>query len=85
MDRMSPEGVLLTENAHKCFVKVRADHDPDGKTRPILIRTEDGPTLKIDSVVDVRRAAATKAGGQGIRYTCMIGGHELYLFHDRDM
>ena len=27
---------------------------------------------------------ALKAGGQGVRYTCRIGGREIYLFHDRD-
>jgi len=85
MEPRSPEGVLLTENQYKRFVMVRADHLLNGKTLPLKFRTEDGPEIRIDRITDVRRAAATKAGGQGIRYTCMICGHELYLFHDRDM
>ena len=31
---------------------------------------------------DTRRAAATKAGGQGIRYPCRVRGREVYLFED---
>ena len=85
MEPRSPEGVLLTEIQYKRFVKVRADHMLDGKTLPLKFRTEDGPEIKIDRITDVRRAAATKAGGQGIRYTCIVCGHEVYLFHDRDM
>ena len=84
MEPRSPEGVLLTENQYKRFVKVRADHNLDGKTLPLKFRTEDGPEIRIDRITDVRRAAATKAGGQGIRYTCIVCGHEIYLYHDRD-
>ena len=29
MEQRSPEGVLLTENQYKRFVKVRADHNSD--------------------------------------------------------
>lgn len=85
MERRSPEGVLLNENAYKRFVRVLADHKLDGKTFPLRFCTEDGPTIRIDSIKDVHQAAATKAGGQGTRYTCMVGGQEIYLFHDRDM
>ena len=41
-----------------------------------------GRRFPVERVLDVRRAAATKAGGQGIRYTCRILGHETYLFED---
>ena len=70
------------ESAHKIYVKVRADFDFDGKLRPLLLRTEDGAPQRIDRVLDVRPAASLKAGGQGIRYTCMIQGQPLYLFYD---
>ena len=85
MEPRSPEGVLLTENQFKRFVKVRADHMLDGKTLPLKFRTEDGPEIKIDRITDVRRAAATKAGGQGkasailasfagMKYICFMTG-----------
>lgn len=70
------------DNPYKTFVKVRADHCPDGSTMPLMFRTEDGPTIRIDKVVDIRTAASLRAGGQGVRYTCRIQGQELYLFND---
>ena len=70
------------EGAHKIYVKVRADFDFDGKLRPLLFRTEDGAPQRIDRVLDVRQAASLRAGGQGIRYTCRVGGNQLYLFYE---
>ena len=72
----------LRKNPAKIFVKVRADHLLDGSTRPLMLRSEDGPTLRIDRVLDVREAPSLKAGGQGVRYTCMVQGRQLYLFND---
>ena len=40
----------LRKNPAKIFVKVRADHLLDGSTRPLMLRSEDGPTLRIDPV-----------------------------------
>ena len=36
----------------------------------------------MDRLLDVRRAAALKAGGHGLRYTVRILGRETYLFED---
>jgi len=36
----------------------------------------------IDKVLDVRPAAALKAGGQGDRYTVQINGYPSYLFFE---
>ena len=68
----------------KEYVKVRADFLPDGRIVPLMFKGEDGVKIVIDRVTDVRMAPALKAGGQGVRYTCRIGGREIYLFHDRD-
>ena len=70
------------QNPSKIFVKVRADHLIGGNVRPLMLRREDGPILRIDRVTDVREAPSLKAGGQGIRYTCRVDGRELYLFFD---
>ena len=70
------------KNPSKIFVKVRADHLIGGGVRPLMLRAEDGPAMRIDRIVDVREAPSLKAGGQGIRYTCLIEGRQLYLFHD---
>ena len=70
------------ENPGKIFVKVRADHMLDGSVRPLMLRSEDGPIIRIDRILDVRRAASLKAGGQGIRYVCLVEGKQLMLFYD---
>ncbi len=66
------------------YVKVRADHLPDGQVVPLMFREEDGEKTVIDRVLDARPAPALKAGGQGIRYTCRVSGRCIYLFNDRD-
>ncbi len=71
--------------ASKQLVKVRADHLVNGRIRPLMFRTEDGPVCRIDRIIDERKACSLKSGGQGIRYTCVIGTHRLYLFHDEDI
>jgi len=68
--------------AHRVYVKVIAEFDEAGSIRPLSIAWEDGRKFCVDRVLDVRRAASTKAGGQGIRYTCRIMGKETYLFND---
>lgn len=70
------------ENPCKRYVKVRADHTIDGKTRPLLFREADGPTCRIDRILDTRQAAALKAGGQGIRYVCEVEGRVILLYFD---
>ena len=72
----------LRRNPAKIYVKVRADHLLDGTTRPLMLRAEDGPVIRIDRITDVREAPSLKAGGQGIRYTCQIGEKQLFLFFD---
>ena len=68
--------------AHRVYVRGRVEYDEEGGVRPLSIAWEDGRRFKVDRLLDVRRAAATKAGGQGMRYTCRIQGHETYLFED---
>ena len=36
----------------------------------------------IDRLIQVKRCAAMKVGGTGIRYTVSISGKETYLFED---
>ncbi len=68
--------------ARKVFVPVMVQYDIEGKMTPIAIEWEDGTIFEIDKVLDVRRAASLKAGGQGIRYTIRIGNRETYLFYE---
>ena len=58
--------------------------NPEGDKRPQSIKFEDGITYTIDRLKQRTRAAATKVGGTGIRYTVVINGIETYLFEDDD-
>ena len=69
----------------KHYVKVRADHLLNGHVRPLMFRTEDGPTVVIDAVEDEREAPALKAGGQGMRYLCRVGENHVFLFYDEPL
>ena len=67
---------------HRAYVRVLVDVDETGKVRPCRIYWQDGRSFEVDRLLDTRRAASTKVGGQGMRYTCRIRGHEIYLFED---
>lgn len=66
----------------KKFVTIIAEHDSNGKIKPLKILWPDGRTFTIDRVLDIRPAASLKAGGCGVRYTCKVHGKEVYLFCD---
>ncbi len=63
---------------------VNADHRPDGSARPNEITFENGSSYEIDRVKYVCRAASTKVGGTGLRYTVLICGHETYLYDEEN-
>lgn len=67
----------------KVYVQVNADFNTDGVMLPKVLIWEDGEKYLIDRVVDIRQAAARKAGGQGDRYTIEVRGQISYLFFER--
>lgn len=67
----------------KVYVPVDVEFRSDGVMLPKEIIWEDGTRYEIDKVLDVRQAAAMRAGGQGDRYTVKIWGKESYLFFER--
>ena len=72
------------DNPNKIYVSVKAVFYPDGGLKPISLIWEDGHEYAIDKITDIRRAASLKAGGTGIRYTCMIENKQIYLFLEED-
>ncbi len=66
----------------KVYVDVEAVFTKDGRLLPKSITWIDGHRYDIQRVTDIRRAASLKAGGVGIRYTCIINGNESYLFYE---
>ena len=71
------------QRSPKVYVAVKADFNEDGIMLPREITWEDGTRFEIDRVLDIRQAAAMKAGGQGDRYTVRINGQQSYLFFER--
>lgn len=67
----------------KVYVPVKAEFQDDGSILPRELTWEDGTRFEIDRVVNVRPAAAARAGGQGDRYTVEVNGHRTYLFFER--
>ena len=67
---------------NKVYVDVTAEFSKEGDLVPKSFRWEDGQVYEIERVKDVRRAASLKAGGVGMRYTCVIGGQEKHLFYE---
>ena len=58
----------------KIYVDVNATFTKDGRLLPRSFIWKDGQIYEIQRVTDVRRAASLKAGGVGIRYTCIVNG-----------
>lgn len=74
----------IPPDPYKVYVEVTAIFSPEGKITPVSFRWEDGRVYEIDRVLDVRPRAATKAGGCGMRYLCMVRGRETRLFLEGD-
>ena len=64
----------------KKYVDMIVRYYPDGTIKPMAIWWDEGVVYEIDKIVDVRPCASLKAGGAGIRYSCMIQGHEKYIW-----
>ena len=73
------------EAYRKVFVEVVVRHLTDGSKIPLSITFEDGKRYPIDRLCDTRRAACTKVGGTGIRYTIAVSGRRTHLFEDENL
>lgn len=67
----------------KVYVPVLVAFNSEGIMYPRALVWEDGQRYDIDKVLEVRQAAAMKAGGQGDRYKIRVNGKESYLFFER--
>ena len=66
----------------KVYVGVETYTDESGHVLPRMIYWTDGRRFEIQKILDERRAASLKAGGNGIHYTCLINGHTTFLFFE---
>jgi len=74
----------MEEKRVKVFVGVNMDVSEEGEICPRLIRWADGSVYPIDRIKYRCRAASTKVGGIGMRYTVVVGGKERFLFNEDD-
>ena len=56
----------------------------NGTARPNFIKFENDEKYEIDRVIQKCRAASTKVGGTGIRYTVQICGKPTFLFDEEN-
>ena len=73
----------MEANPLKVYVAVKADFRSDGIMIPREITWTDGENYEIDAVLDIRQAAALRAGGHGDRYTVCVRGRCSFLFFER--
>lgn len=66
----------------KQYVAVDTTITADGKMIPRTIHYDSYHSYEIDKVLEMRRAASLKVGGNGIRYTVRILNKQTYLYFD---
>lgn len=66
----------------KEYVDILLAVTSDGFIRPVKLKLDNDEVYTVDRVIDVRRAASTKVGGTGIRYTVEILGKQTFIFED---
>lgn len=70
--------------ARKIYVDTIVKFNKNGNMIPLAIIWEDGARYDIEKVTDARNAASLKAGGVGLRFTCLVNNRETYLFLEED-
>ena len=68
----------------KIYVETLAKFAAGGGMRPVCIVWEDGARFDIDKVRFIERAPSRVGSVMPVRYTCMIGGRERYLYFESD-
>ena len=66
----------------KVYVNVTAEFTKDDRLLPKSFVWKDDHVYEIQRVTDIRRAASLRAGGAGLRYTCIVDGKESHLYYE---
>lgn len=72
----------MKREREKKYVAVDVRFTAEGRLRPLQIVFDQGHIYEIDQIKDVCRRAAD-VGGVDDRYTCIIQGHERYLWFEK--
>ena len=68
---------------YKRYVDVVLRQRKDGRIRPLYICWDDGRKYRIDRILSIDRRAS-RVGGCGIRYVCMVEGVQRSLYLEKD-
>ena len=71
-------------NSSKVYVDVDVRFSIVVDLIPLSFVWDDGRRYEIDRINDIRMAASLKAGGAGLRYTCIVAGKESHLYYESD-
>jgi len=71
-------------NDFKVYIDVTEKRLKDGRLIPLSFVWEDGKCYTIDKIIDIRPAAALRAGGTGLRYKVWIQNSETYMYLEED-
>lgn len=66
----------------KVYVDITAKFSKEGQLIPLSITWKDGSEYEIQKIKEVCRTASRRAGGVGLRYTCIISGKESHLYYE---
>ena len=66
----------------KIYLYVNATFTKDGRLLPRSFIWTDGHRYEIQRIKHICRAASLRAGGVGMRYTCIIDGKESHLYYE---
>ena len=66
------------------YVSVVTLYDLSGDIHPLFVVWDNAVKYKVDKVLQKCPAASLKAGGAGMRYTCLFNGQRRYLFLDQN-
>ncbi len=66
----------------KTYIDMDVRYTKEGSLIPKELIWQDDRSFTIAKILDVRQAASLKAGGEGIRYTCIVAGKKVQLFFE---
>ena len=58
--------------ARRIYVRVMVEIDEAGSVKPVRVFWEDGRVFDVERVMEVHFAAAERAGGAGMCYSCSM-------------
>jgi len=67
------------------YVEVICSHDVAGNIKPLYLVWDDLRKIPILKIKEICPRASLKAGGSGLRYTCLFDSNRIrHLYLDRD-